>query len=79
MSASSSASGISVIAVSATSTVRPRDQRHRDADEAVAGLGVDDAAHVLERGREVAGDAGHHGVGVAERHHAGGEDGCGPG
>ena len=37
------------------------------------GLGSMHAAHVLERDREVAGDAGHHGVGVAERHHAGGE------
>ena len=45
----------------------------RNADHAMPGLGIDDAAHVLERDREIAGDAGHHGVGVAERDHAGGE------
>ena len=48
-------------------------QHQRHAHHAMAGLGVDAAAHVLERDREVARDAGHHGVGVAERHHAGGE------
>ena len=37
------------------------------------GLRIDDAAHVFQRDREVPGDAGDHGVGVAERHHAGGE------
>ena len=39
----------------------------------MAGLGIDAAPHVLERDGEIAGDAGHHGVGVAERDHAGGE------
>ena len=48
-------------------------ERDRHADDAVAGLGVDDAADVVERGRIVAGDAGDHRVGVAQRHHAGGE------
>ena len=48
-------------------------ERDRHADHAVAGLGVDEAAHVVERGRIVARHAGHHRVGVAERHHAGGE------
>ncbi len=37
------------------------------------GLGSMQRAHVLERDREVAGDAGDHGVGVAQRDHAGGE------
>ena len=48
-------------------------QHERHADDAMAGLGIDAAAHVFERDREIAGDAGDHGVGVAERHHAGGE------
>ena len=48
-------------------------QHERDPHDAVAGLGIDAAADVLERHREIAGDPGHHGVGVAERHHAGGE------
>src|SRR5262249_47518988 len=42
-------------------------------DHAVARLGIDDPAHVLERDREVSRDARYHRVGVAERHHAGGE------
>ena len=48
-------------------------QDERDADHAMAGLVVDDAAHLLERDREIAGHAGHHRVGIAERHHGGGE------
>ena len=39
----------------------------------MAGLGIDDVTDVLERDREIAGHAGHHRVGIAERHHAGGE------
>jgi hypothetical protein len=39
----------------------------------MAGLLIDDAAHFLERIGEIAGDARHHGVGVAARHHGGGE------
>ena len=60
-------------AVSATKTVRPRAEHDRHADDAVAGLGVDDAADVVERGRIVARHAGDHRVGIAQRHHAGGE------
>ena len=37
------------------------------------GFGSMHAADVVERDRVVAGDAGDHGVGVAQRHHAGGE------
>ena len=48
-------------------------QHQRDAHDAMAGLRIDAAPHVLERDREIAGDAGDHGVGVAERDHAGGE------
>ena len=48
-------------------------ERDRHADDAVAGVGVDDAPDVVERGRIVARDAGDHRVGVAQRHHAGGE------
>ena len=51
----------------------PARQHQRQADHAMAGLGIDDAAHVLQRHGKVARDAGDHGVGVAERHHAGGE------
>ena len=51
----------------------PARHHQRDADDAVAGLGIDDVADILERDREVAGHAGHHGVGVAERHHTGGK------
>ena len=48
-------------------------QHQRDAHDAMAGLGIDAAAHVFERDREVARHAGYHRIGVAERHHAGGE------
>ncbi len=37
------------------------------------GLGSMQSPHVFERDREIAGDAGDHRVGVAERDHAGGE------
>jgi hypothetical protein len=37
------------------------------------GLASMHAADVFEHRRVVAGDAGHHPVGIAERHHAGGE------
>ena len=48
-------------------------QHHRDADHAVAGLWIDAAPHVFECHGEIAGHAGDHGVGIAERDHAGGE------
>ena len=48
-------------------------QHHRDADHAMAGFRIDAALHVLERHGEIAGHAGQHGVGIAERDHAGGE------
>ena len=44
-------------------------QHQRHADHAMAGLGVNDAAHFLKADREIAGDAGDHRVGVANRHH----------
>src|SRR5215813_1170533 len=81
MSAKISALGISVTAVSATKTVRPRASTSdtpitrwacRSCSRA-AGLRIDAAAHIRQRHREVAGDSGHHRVGIAERHHAGGE------
>ena len=34
---------------------------------------VDGAAHIVEGDREIAGEAGHHRIGIAERQHAGGE------
>ena len=49
-------------------------QRHRDADRPMARAVVDGAAHVVERDGEIAGEAGHQGIGIAHRHHAGGED-----
>ena len=73
ISASSCAVGISVTAVSATSTVRPRATTSDTPITRWPGLGSMHVAHVLERDGEIARDAGHHGVGVAERHHAGGE------
>ncbi len=48
-------------------------QHQRHTHHAVAGFGIDAAAHVRERHREVAGDARDHGIGVAERDHAGGK------
>ena len=51
----------------------PARHHQRHADHAVPGLGIDHVTDVLERHREIAGHAGHHGVGVAERDHAGGE------
>ncbi len=51
----------------------PAAERERGADHPVAGLGVDAAAHVLQRGGVVAREARHHRVRIAERHHAGGE------
>src|SRR6266511_2527050 len=48
-------------------------EHQRDADHPMAGLGIDAMLHLGERDREVAGDPRHHGVDVAERHHAGGE------
>ena len=51
----------------------PARHHQRDADHAVAGLGIDHALHIRECDREITGHAGHHGVGIAERNHAGGE------
>ena len=51
----------------------PARDRDRDADQAMARPVVDDAADLFQSDRVVAGDAGHHRVGVAERHHGGGE------
>ncbi len=48
-------------------------QHQRDAHDPMPGLGIDAAPHVLERHGEIARDAGDHGIGVAERDHAGGE------
>ena len=48
-------------------------EHERNADQPMAGLGIDAVAHVVQRDREVARHAGHHGVGVAQRDHAGGE------
>ncbi|MNS81053.1 hypothetical protein D3C72_1147530 [compost metagenome] len=45
----------------------------RNADDAVAGLGVDAAADILERRRIVAGNACYYRVRIAHRHHAGRE------
>ncbi len=58
------ASAFRVTAVSATSTVRPRAQHQRDADHAVAGLGIDARGARPRAPREVARHAGHH----AHRH-----------
>ena len=48
-------------------------QHQRHADDAMAGLGVDGAPHILQRDRVVARQAGDHRIGVAHRHHRGGE------
>jgi hypothetical protein len=72
MSAICSAFGMSCTAVSATMTVRPA-QRDGHADHPMAGLGIDNAAHILQHCRIVAGHARDHGVGIAQRHHRRGE------
>ncbi len=51
----------------------PSAERDRHADHPVPRLGVDDAAYVVEHRRIVSRHAGDDGIGVAERHHAGGE------
>ena len=48
-------------------------QHHGQPENAIAGPGIDDAQHVLEGAVVGAGQAGDHRVGVAVRHHAGGE------
>ena len=48
-------------------------QDQRDAHDAMAGFDVDAAPDVFQGDREIAGNAGDHGVGIAERHHARGE------
>ena len=49
-------------------TARRQYQRH--ANHTMPRLGIDTTAHIFERYREIAGHTCHHGVGVAERHHA---------
>ena len=63
-----------VTAVSATSTVRPRACTSETPITRWPGLGSMTRRTSSSDDRVVARDAGHHGVGVAERHHAGGED-----
>jgi hypothetical protein len=73
MSASLLRVGMSCTAVSATSTVRPRQSASETPMTRWPGLASMHAADVFERGRIVARHAGHHRVGIAQRHHAGGE------
>ena len=51
----------------------PAGEHQRHAHHAMARLGIDAAADIVERHREIARDAGHHRIGIAERDHAGGE------
>ena len=74
MSANSSAFGRKWISVSATKMVRPRWPSSRVSAERDAALGrADGLPHVVQADRSGAGQAGHHRVCVAGRHHAGSE------
>jgi hypothetical protein len=64
---------MSITAVSATRHGAPAAERERHADHPVTGLDVDAAPDIFQCGRVVPGDPGHHGIGIAKRHHAGAE------
>ena len=60
--------------VSATKTVPDADQQQGQAEHDAARGRVDGVADVVEADRGRAGHAGDHRIGIAHRHHAGGED-----
>ena len=74
MSASWAELGVSCTRVSASSTVRSLRQQDGQAEEHAAGLDRDHPRYLVEHIERVAGDPGHHRIGIAARDHAGGED-----
>ena len=48
----------------------PTAERDGNTNHTMTRLGIDDAAHVVETCRIIAGHARHHAIGIAQRHHA---------